>query len=245
VDAVSKVESSSALTQPSGTGRFRRVANSLGGVSHRHGIVVEAYVLCLCLVDLGDQLLGQFLAVDLHRIAVAGASCYGDIRQRLSRFISLTCQPRDYSCGRIVLVEGSAELLSRLRQLLLERVRLEDEGVPLVLEGIEERRYRREVRRARRDDLRRLELDQVLDGQVLARDGVGVVLGDVCLDQALLENVAALARGDGLPRSFSRDGAEHGGVVSVLGVRRVDEAHREVLRNFLALGPFSLAPAFT
>jgi hypothetical protein len=88
-------------------------------------------------------------------------------------------------------------------------VGLEHDGVPLVLEGAEQRGDGGEVGRARRDDLRRLQLDQVLDGEIFARDGISVVLGDVGLDQALFENIAALARRNWLARSFSRDSAKH------------------------------------
>jgi hypothetical protein len=62
--------------------------------------------------------------------------------------------------------------------------------------------------------LRRFELDEVLDREVFARDGVGVVFGDVRLDQTLFEDIAALARRNGFPWSFSGYGAKHcGGVV--------------------------------
>jgi hypothetical protein len=178
------------------------------------------HVLCLCLVDLRDQLVGQRLAVDLHGVAVGAAAADGHVRQRLACLVSLARHARNHARGGIVLVQRGAELLSRLRQLLLERVCLEHNGVPLVLEGAEQRGDRREVGRARGDDLRRLELNQVLDGELFAGDGIGVVLGDVCLDQALFEDVSAFARGDGLPGRFSRNGAEHGGVCGGL-LRRV------------------------
>jgi hypothetical protein len=182
----------------------------------------RVYVLCLCLVDPGDQLFGQRLAVDLHGVAVgAAAAADGDVGQRLACLVSLARHARNHARGGIVLVERRAELLSCLRQLLLERVCLEHNGVPLVLEGAEQRGDRREVRRTRGDDLRRLQLNQVLDGELFAGDGICVVLGDVCLDQALLEDVPAFARGNGLPGRFSRNGAEHVGVCVVDWLRRV------------------------
>jgi hypothetical protein len=72
---------------------------------------------------------------------------------------------------------------------------LEHDGVPLVLESAEQRGYRREVWRARGDDLRRLELDQVLDSELFAGDGIRVVFGDVGLDQALFKDIATASRG--------------------------------------------------
>jgi hypothetical protein len=166
--------------------------------------------LLLCRVDLGGKRLRQRLAVNLHSLAVGGtASADGHIRQGIASFVAFPCQTRDDACGSIVLVEGSAELLSRLRQLLLERVRLEHNGVPLVLESAEQGGDRCEIRRAGCDDLGRLELDEVLDGELLARDGVGVVFGNVRLNQALLENIAALSRRDRVSGSLSGYGAKH------------------------------------
>jgi hypothetical protein len=116
--------------------------------------VEGGYVLRLCLVNLGNQVLWQALAVDLHGVAVGcAAAADGDVRQCFPGLVALTRQARDHACGGIVLVQGGAELLSRLRQLLLERVRLEHNGVPLVLEGAEQRGDGGEVRRARGDDL--------------------------------------------------------------------------------------------
>lgn len=174
------------------------------------------YVLLLCLVHLGNKLLGQRLAVDLHGIAIAAAA-NGDVRERLSRLVPLTRQSCDYARRRIVLVQRRAQLLSCLCQLLFEGVCLEYNGVPLILEGAEKRRDRGEVRRPRADDLRRLELDQILDGQVFTGDRICVVFGDVRLDQALFENIAALARCDGFPWSFSRYGAKHCGGCGEIG----------------------------
>jgi hypothetical protein len=120
------------------------------------------YALLLCLVNLGDKLLRQRLAVDLHSIAIVAAAD-GDVRERLSGLVPLTRQSRNYARCRVVLIQRCAQLLSCLRQLLLEGVCLEYDGVPLILEGAEERRDGCEVRRSRADDLRRLELDQILD----------------------------------------------------------------------------------
>jgi hypothetical protein len=74
----------------------------------------------LCFVDLGDKLIRQSLAVHLHRIAAGcSAAADGDVGQCLACLISLARQARNHSRGCVVLVEGGAELLSRLRQLLL------------------------------------------------------------------------------------------------------------------------------
>lgn len=166
-------------------------------------------LLLLCLVNLGGERLRQRLAIDLHGIAAVAATADGHIRQSFAGLVPLARQSRNYASSRIVLVERCAQLLSCLRELLLKRVRLEHNGVPFVLEGAEKRGDRCEVRRARVDDLRRLKLDQVLDGEVLARNGIGVVFGNVRLDETLLEDISALARRDGLAGSFSRYGAEH------------------------------------
>jgi hypothetical protein len=72
------------------------------------------YALLLCLVNLGDKLLRQRLAVDLHSIAIAAAAD-GDVRERLSCLVSLLLQACNYACRRLDLVERCAQLLSCLR----------------------------------------------------------------------------------------------------------------------------------
>lgn len=202
------METSSPVVQPSGIGRFRRVAKRLHYVSIAvlcDNIIhsCHRYILLLCLVNRGGERLRQRLAIDLHGISAVAAAADGHVRQGLAGLVPLTRQPRHHAGRRIVLVQRCAQLLSCLRKLLLERVCLEDNGVPLVLEGAEERGDGCEVRWAWGDDLRRLELDQILDREILARDGVGVHFGDVRLDEALLEDIATLARRDGLAGSFS------------------------------------------
>lgn len=151
----------------------------------------------LRLVHLGGQFLGQALVVHLHRVPIgSAATADGHVGQRLPRLVSFARQSRNNARRGVILVERSAQLLPRLRELLLQRKRLEHNRVPLVLERAEQRRDRGEVRRAGRHYARRLELDEVFDREVLARDGVGVVFGDVRFDEPLFEDVAALARGD-------------------------------------------------
>lgn len=89
-----------------------------------------------------------------------------------------------------MLVEGRAELLPSLRKLLLKLVCLEGNGVPFVLKGSEERGNRSKSRGTRADDALGFELDQVIYSELLAIDGVGAMLSNVCVNQALLEDVS-------------------------------------------------------
>lgn len=130
-------------------------------------------------------------------------SADGHIGQRFTRLVPLARQSRNHPCRRVVLIQRRAELLSRLRQLLLERVCFEHNGVPLVLENAEQRRDRREIRRPRRDDLWCLELDEILNREIFPRDRIRVVFCHVSLDQPFFEHIAALARSNGVPGSFS------------------------------------------
>ncbi len=129
----------------------------------------------------------------MHRIAIGSsrtprADC--DLRQRVPRLVPLPLQPRNHPRRRVILVQRRAELLSCLRKLLLQLERLERYGVPLVLEGGQEGGDRGEGGRAWTDDARGLELDEVVGRQFFAVDWVRAVLGDVGLDQALLEDIA-------------------------------------------------------
>lgn len=161
--------------QSAGTGRFRRVPKSLCMLAHVDGVIrLQGNSLLLCLFHKSYKLLRQALAVHLHGIALA-ASTDGDVGQCLARLVSLLGYPRDDPRRRIVLVQRSTQLLPRLRQVLLERMRLQNQRIPLVLEGAEHGRYRGEVGRARSDDIGRLELDEVLRREILASNGVGVV----------------------------------------------------------------------
>lgn len=217
----SKADTSSPVAQPSGIGRLRRVLYSLHSVSAADLIKNQWHILLLRLVHLGGQLLGQALVVHLHRVSIGSASTAdGNIRQRFPRLVSFTRQSRNHARRSVILVQRRAQLLPRLRKLLLQRKRLEHNRIPLVLERAEQRRDRGEVRRAGRHYTRRLELDEVFDREVLAGDGVGVVFGDVRFDEPLFEDIAALARGDGRLRCFPGDCAQHGGGSGVGGLRR-------------------------
>lgn len=89
-----------------------------------------------------------------------------------------------------MLIEGSAELLAGLRKLLLQLIRFKGDGIPFVLESCEEGGNRSECRRARANDALGLELDKVVGGKLFAVDGISTVLGNIRLDQTLLENVS-------------------------------------------------------
>lgn len=89
-----------------------------------------------------------------------------------------------------MLVEGSAEFLTGLRKLLLQLVGLEGDGIPFVLESGEEGGDGGEGRRTWANGALCLELDKVVGGELFAVDGVGAMLGNVCLNQTLLENIS-------------------------------------------------------
>ena len=146
-------------------------------------------------VHLGRDLCRQRLAIDLHAVAVrhGAAGVDGHLGQGIARLVALLRQSRDDADRGVVLVQRRAEFLPRLSQLLAQRVRLQRQRVPLVLEHRQQRRDRRQRRRPRPDDARRPQVDQVLDRQLLARDGVLAILGDVCLDEPFLEHVACAA----------------------------------------------------
>lgn len=79
MEVTSNAEMSSPVAHPSGTGRFRRVAKSLYIVSAIIFEVLSRHLLLLCLINFGDELLGQRLAVNLHSITIAGTAADGDI----------------------------------------------------------------------------------------------------------------------------------------------------------------------
>lgn len=140
----------------------------------------------LSLVDLLQNSRGQSLAIHLHRISVCGtiaavASTDGHARQGIASLVPLLLQARDDALGGIIVVKRRAQLLSRFRKLLLELVGLEDDRIPLVLEGGKERRNRCEGWWPGLDRARLLQVEQVVDCEVFAIDGIGAVLRDVSL----------------------------------------------------------------
>lgn len=78
----------------------------------------------LCLVHLGNDLVGQGLAIDMHSIAIRytirRTTSYLHSGQRISCFIPLSLQSRNHPLCRIIVVQRGAQLLSSLGQLLLE-----------------------------------------------------------------------------------------------------------------------------
>src|ERR1700753_3581035 len=91
---------------------------------------------------------------------------------------------------RFVLVQCRAKLLSRLRQLLLQCIGLEGNGIPFILKGGEEGRYGGQSWRSRSDCSRSLELDEIVCCQLLAADRIRAILGYVGLYELLLKDVA-------------------------------------------------------
>lgn len=89
-----------------------------------------------------------------------------------------------------MLVQGRRQLLPRPRQLFPRVVCLEHQGVPLVLKGLEQRRQRCEVWRARSDDAGGLDLEQVIGVELVVGPGFFPLLLDVLEDQSLLEDGA-------------------------------------------------------
>ena len=92
-------------------------------------------------------------------------------REHRARLVALAHQPRYHAARRVVLVQRLRELLARVVEVRLERVRLEHERVPLVLERREQARQRRRVRRARPHAEVALHRHQVLGRERLPRDG--------------------------------------------------------------------------
>ena len=68
--------------------------------------------------------------------------------------------------------------------------RLEDERIPLILEGGEEGGDGGELGRTRLGQAALLEVYEVVGGELLAIDGVGAVLSDVSFNEPLFEDVA-------------------------------------------------------
>ena len=111
----------------------------------------------------------------------------------------LLVEPGDDAAGGVVLVERVTELLAGGLQLLPEGEGVQHHGVPLILQRLEDGRDGGGRGRLRLDEWRGLEGDELLHAERLLVDGVGAVLGDVLLDETLLEDLA-------------RDGRDHRGL---------------------------------
>lgn len=133
----------------------------------------------------------------------------------LACLVALLEQPCDHARARVVGVERMGQILADAVVLLLERERLKDHRVVFVLQRGQQRRHRRVRRWAREGRVRRwvsaaarrtrLDRQQVVDAQLLARDRVLAVLIDVPLNQTLLKQKPALLRDDRLFRRLARD----------------------------------------
>jgi hypothetical protein len=89
-----------------------------------------------------------------------------------------------------MLVERRAQLAPCLCQVLLESICFKGERIPLFLEYTEERGDGGEGRRARPDHALGLDIDQIVGGHLFAVDRIFAILGNVCLNEALLEDTA-------------------------------------------------------
>lgn len=58
------------------------------------------------------------------------------------------------------------------------------------MENAEKRRDRREGRWSRADNALRLDVDEIVRGEVFAVNRVLAILGNICLNKALLENTS-------------------------------------------------------
>ena len=155
----------------------------------------RVHILLLQLVHVLHQVVGETLVVYRHGVAVRSARArarrrHGDVGQGIARLVPLAGQARNDAHGSVVLVEGGGQLLPRAGQLLAGVVRLEHQGVPLVLEGLEQRRQRREVWRARAHHAARLDGEEVLGVEFVVGAGLLAVLFDVLEDEAPLEDGA-------------------------------------------------------
>jgi hypothetical protein len=76
---------------------------------------------------------------------------------------------------------------------LLQGESLKCNGVPFCLESRKKRRDGSECGRSGRYNSRGFELNEIFDGEVLASDRIGVMFGDVGLDQTSFKYVTTLA----------------------------------------------------
>ena len=123
--------------------------------------------------------------------------------------LPLACCPPNY----ISPLSGTclAELLPGLVQRLLQLIRLQHHGVPLILEVRQKPRDARRRRRPRRHRLVRLYSDEVLLGEVPTRRRTLALRVDVLLRQGALEEMARADRHHRVRRHLPADRAEHGG----------------------------------
>mmetsp|Transcript_49088 Transcript_49088/g.72925 ORF Transcript_49088/g.72925 Transcript_49088/m.72925 type:complete len:286 (+) Transcript_49088:752-1609(+) len=162
---------------------------------------LDALLACsLELFCLGTHGLQHILG---HRLAVrgrGGSSCGTladtllQILVRSHSLITLRNQASDAPAGGIMLVECLGQLLAKSLQVFLQSVRFQHCGVPFLLKEGQNAWDAGGCKITRCDGAVCLDSDQVIHGQVFARDGAFVTRCQVLLDQALLEHMASLAR---------------------------------------------------
>lgn len=91
-----------------------------------------------------------------------------------------------------MLIQCRAEFTPRLCQVLLQGVCFEGQRIPFFLENAEKRRDGCEGGWSRADNALRLDIDQIIGGELFAVDRILAVLGNVRLNEALLEDTAYL-----------------------------------------------------
>jgi hypothetical protein len=139
------------------------------------------------------QVLRQTLIINRHRIAICRANRRwgnSDLAESVARLVPLLGQTRNDAHGSVMLVERRRKFLPSTRQLFPRVVCLEHQGVPFILESLEQRGERREVWWARADDAARLDGEEVFGIEFVVGAGLFAVLFNVFEDQALLVNGA-------------------------------------------------------
>jgi hypothetical protein len=146
----------------------------------------------LCVLNQLHHCLGQGGGVYLHSLTASSStsSTNGHLGKRISGFISLLRQARDHSHGGIMLIERSAQLAPCLCQVLLQGVCFQSKRIPFLLEYTEQRRDGSEGGRSGSNNALRLDIDQIVGGEFFAIHRVLAILGNVGLNEALLENTA-------------------------------------------------------
>jgi hypothetical protein len=89
-----------------------------------------------------------------------------------------------------MLIEGSAQLAPCLCQILLQGVCFQSERIPLLLEDTEQRGDGGEGWRSGSNNALRLDIDQIVGGELFAIHRILAILGNVGLNKALLEYTA-------------------------------------------------------
>lgn len=89
-----------------------------------------------------------------------------------------------------MLIERSAQLAPRLCQVLLQGICFQSERIPLLLEYTEQRGDGGEGGRSGSNNALRLDIDQIVGGELFAIDRVLAIFGNIGLNEALLENTA-------------------------------------------------------